>query len=149
MFAATNAVDGGCGHLQQYSPRSSKWQNRRETVTQSYGPVRAGCQAAEWMFGSEHVAPPISSATRGTMTTGREQPERGRNTEKRGFVMRNWCTAVIRFIECEDGPTAVEYAVMLALIIVVCLGAITTLGQNANGTFNNVALNTAVKSSAS
>jgi pilus assembly protein Flp/PilA len=63
--------------------------------------------------------------------------------------MRNLCNAVVRFIEREDGPTAVEYAVMLALIIVVCLAAITTLGQNANGTFNNVALNTAVKSSAS
>ena len=36
---------------------------------------------------------------------------------------------------------------MLALIIVVCLAAITTLGQNANSTFNNVALNTAVTSS--
>ncbi len=63
--------------------------------------------------------------------------------------MRNWSEAVLRFIEREDGPTAVEYAVMLALIIVVCLAAITTLGQNANSTFNNVALNTAVKSSAS
>jgi pilus assembly protein Flp/PilA len=61
--------------------------------------------------------------------------------------MRNLCTAVVQFIEREDGPTAVEYAVMLALIVVVCLGAITTLGQNANGTFNNVALNTAVKTS--
>ena len=38
----------------------------------------------------------------------------------------------------EDGPTAVEYAVMLALIIVVCIAAITTLGQNANGTFDFV-----------
>jgi len=55
--------------------------------------------------------------------------------------MRNLCDAVVRFIEREDGPTAVEYAVMLALIVVVCLGAITTLGQNANGTFNNVGLN--------
>jgi pilus assembly protein Flp/PilA len=63
--------------------------------------------------------------------------------------MRKWCERVIEFIEREDGPTAVEYAVMLALIIVVCLGAITTLGQNANSTFNNVALNTAVKSSSS
>jgi len=149
MFAAANTAEGGCGHLQQYSPRSSKWQNRRETVTQSNGPVRAGCQAAEWMFGSEHVAPPISSATRGTMTPGREQPERGRKTEKRGFVMRNWCAAVVRFIEREEGPTAVEYAVMLALIIVVCLGAITTLGQNSNGTFSNVALNGTMKGSGS
>jgi pilus assembly protein Flp/PilA len=63
--------------------------------------------------------------------------------------MRRWCDAVVRFVNSEDGPTAVEYAVMLALIIVVCLAAITTLGQNANSTFNNVALNAAVKSSSS
>jgi pilus assembly protein Flp/PilA len=47
------------------------------------------------------------------------------------------------FLKHEDGPTAVEYAVMLALIIVVCIGAITVLGSNANKTFSNVALNTA------
>jgi pilus assembly protein Flp/PilA len=43
-----------------------------------------------------------------------------------------------KFMQAEDGPTAVEYAVMLALIIVVCIGAITTLGQNANTTFTSV-----------
>ena len=42
------------------------------------------------------------------------------------------------FLQAEDGPTAVEYAVMLALIIVVCIGAITSLGQNANTTFLSV-----------
>jgi pilus assembly protein Flp/PilA len=42
------------------------------------------------------------------------------------------------FLENEDGPTAVEYAVMLALIIVVCIAAITALGQNANSTFTFV-----------
>lgn len=46
--------------------------------------------------------------------------------------------AVSEFITREDGPTAVEYAVMLALIIVVCIGAITTLGNNANTTFQSV-----------
>lgn len=45
----------------------------------------------------------------------------------------------IRFLKQEDGPTAVEYAVMLALIVVVCIAAITTLGKNANNTFSNVA----------
>jgi pilus assembly protein Flp/PilA len=45
---------------------------------------------------------------------------------------------VADFVKCEDGPTAVEYAVMLALIIVVCIGAITTLGSNANKTFTTV-----------
>lgn len=43
---------------------------------------------------------------------------------------------VIRFLKMEDGPTAVEYAVMLALVIVVCLTAIGTLGTQANNTFS-------------
>ncbi len=43
------------------------------------------------------------------------------------------------FLVNEDGPTAVEYAVMLALIIVVCLTAISAIGTNANATFNSVA----------
>ena len=45
---------------------------------------------------------------------------------------------VVNFLKAEDGPTAVEYAVMLALIIVVCIGAITTLGGSANKTFTSV-----------
>ncbi len=45
---------------------------------------------------------------------------------------------VIEFLKREDGPTAVEYGVMLALIIVVCIAAISTLGSNANGTFTSV-----------
>jgi pilus assembly protein Flp/PilA len=45
---------------------------------------------------------------------------------------------VVNFLKAEDGPTAVEYAVMLALIIVVCLVAITALGTNANATFSKV-----------
>jgi pilus assembly protein Flp/PilA len=53
---------------------------------------------------------------------------------------------VVDFLRAEDGPTAVEYAVMLALIVVVCIGAITTLGGNANKVFSNVALNTATGS---
>jgi pilus assembly protein Flp/PilA len=57
--------------------------------------------------------------------------------------MGKWLAKVQRFLREEDGPTAVEYAVMLALIIVVCITAITTLGTNANSTFSNVALNAA------
>ena len=47
--------------------------------------------------------------------------------------------SVVNFIKKEDGPTAVEYAVMLALIIVVCIAAIRLLGNNASNTFTNVA----------
>ena len=51
------------------------------------------------------------------------------------------------FLRAEDGPTAVEYAVMLALIVVVCITAITALGSNANKVFSNVALNSAASGS--
>ena len=49
---------------------------------------------------------------------------------------------LVEFLKKEDGPTAVEYAVMLALIIVVCIAAITALGSNANNTFSYVASKT-------
>jgi len=52
--------------------------------------------------------------------------------------MRKLGQLAVDFLRREDGPTAVEYAVMLALIIVVCIGAITTLGTNANKTFTSV-----------
>jgi pilus assembly protein Flp/PilA len=52
--------------------------------------------------------------------------------------MRKLLQHVVNFVKREDGPTAVEYAVMLALIIVVCITAITTLGTNANKTFTTV-----------
>jgi pilus assembly protein Flp/PilA len=42
------------------------------------------------------------------------------------------------FLKREDGPTAVEYAVMLALIIVVCISAITSLGSSTSATFSSV-----------
>jgi len=46
---------------------------------------------------------------------------------------------IVAFLKSEDGPTAVEYAVMVALIIVVAIGAVTLLGQKTSSTFNNVA----------
>ncbi len=52
--------------------------------------------------------------------------------------MKRLTNSVAKFIRSEDGPTAVEYAVMLALIIVVCITAVTTLGSNANQTFTSV-----------
>jgi pilus assembly protein Flp/PilA len=52
--------------------------------------------------------------------------------------MRRFLQKAVDFLKREDGPTAVEYAVMLALIIVVCIAAITALGTNANATFTSV-----------
>ncbi len=45
---------------------------------------------------------------------------------------------LVRFLKSEDGPTAVEYAVMLALIVIVCLTAISSIGTNAKNTFQSV-----------
>jgi pilus assembly protein Flp/PilA len=56
----------------------------------------------------------------------------------RGITMKELMRSIERFLVSEDGPTAVEYAVMLALIVVVCLGAIQAVGTNANTTFTNV-----------
>jgi pilus assembly protein Flp/PilA len=60
--------------------------------------------------------------------------------------MRKWVRKLTEFLKAEDGPTAVEYAVMLALIIVVCIAAISVLGSNASNTFSNVSLNAAAGS---
>ena len=49
--------------------------------------------------------------------------------------MRRFLTTAKRFIKSEDGPTATEYAVMLALIIVACIGAITLLGGQVEDMF--------------
>jgi len=54
------------------------------------------------------------------------------------FQMSKFVSSVKKFIVSEDGPTAVEYAVMLALIIVVCLAAVSAVGSNDNAKFNKV-----------
>lgn len=53
--------------------------------------------------------------------------------------MQKLLGSVKKFLVSEDGPTAVEYAVMLALIVIVCLTAIQAIGTNANAKFNEVA----------
>ncbi len=57
---------------------------------------------------------------------------------KERATMKNFTNSVKRFLVSEDGPTAVEYAVMLALIVIVCLTAIQAIGTNANTKFGAV-----------
>jgi pilus assembly protein Flp/PilA len=65
----------------------------------------------------------------------------------KGDLMTKFVQALAQFAREEDGPTAVEYAVMLALIIVVCITAITTLGTRASCSFSNTSLNIAAGNS--
>ena len=51
--------------------------------------------------------------------------------------MKNLAKTCSRFLVSEDGPTAIEYAVMLALIVIVCLTAIGRVGHEANHRFED------------
>jgi pilus assembly protein Flp/PilA len=79
------------------------------------------------------------------MPSGSQFAPAGMQTGREKF-MRQCVSMLSRFLRDEDGPTAVEYAVMLALNIVVCVAAITTVGTNTSKSFGNSSLNTAVGS---
>jgi pilus assembly protein Flp/PilA len=66
---------------------------------------------------------------------------------ERESAMRTLGQFALNFLKNEDGPTAVEYAVMLALIIVVCIAAISALGSNASNTFTYVGTKVSTTSS--
>jgi len=53
--------------------------------------------------------------------------------------MDSWFLRIRLFLASEEGPTAVEYAVMLSLIVLVCLSTITTIGTKAANVFSKVA----------
>jgi pilus assembly protein Flp/PilA len=55
--------------------------------------------------------------------------------------------SALAFLKNEDGPTAVEYAVMMALVIAVCVTSVTVLGTNANNTYSYVGTQVKVKGS--
>jgi pilus assembly protein Flp/PilA len=53
--------------------------------------------------------------------------------------MKSFGKKIVRFLASEDGPAAVEYAVMLSLIVIVCISAITSIGAKAGSVFSKVA----------
>lgn len=56
-------------------------------------------------------------------------------------MLKHVAASVKKFLVSEDGPTAVEYAVMLALIVIVCLTSINAIGTKANTTFETISNN--------
>jgi pilus assembly protein Flp/PilA len=52
---------------------------------------------------------------------------------------RNAMKKILQFLRADDGPTAVEYAVMLALIILICMAAIQSVGSQTSSSFTNSA----------
>ena len=133
--------------------------DRRE-LTRIVRPVRRGCRledqlALPWLRArtefaarrgesAEHLSPKCSDDevlasflnTFGGICRRSTRPARFAAVGETG--MKNLALKLRRFMVSEDGPTAVEYAVMLALIVIVCLSAITTFGTNAKTTFTNI-----------
>lgn len=64
---------------------------------------------------------------------------RCRYTRRGESCMETWAAKIRRFFVSDHGPTAIEYAVMLALIFMVCLVAINLFGTRTNATFENAA----------
>ena len=62
-------------------------------------------------------------------------------------MVRTAVRRAVHFLKREDGPTAVEYAVMLALIVVVCVAAITTIGSSTNSVYSNNVLKSGLQPS--
>ena len=54
--------------------------------------------------------------------------------------MKSIAKNLVNFLKAEDGPTAVEYAVMLALIIVVLIAAVGNIGTTTSGMYNDLSL---------
>jgi len=57
---------------------------------------------------------------------------------REGYPVYQIVTHVRQLLTSEDGPAAVEYAVMLSLILVACIAIVTSLGQSVNSTFSSV-----------
>ena len=67
------------------------------------------------------------------------QPRTATEFDRIGKTPMNMLARKVQcFLVSEGGPTAVEYAVMLALIVIVCLTAVQTIGTKASSTFAKV-----------
>ena len=114
------------------------------TCLYPFPPVRPSCQfriilvkGQAGPIGNPEIRP--SGGSIGPFAPSARPPSRrAENPESETEQMKTFANAVVNFLKNDDGPTAVEYAVMLSLILVVCISAITSLGSNANNTFSYV-----------
>jgi pilus assembly protein Flp/PilA len=60
-------------------------------------------------------------------------------------MLGRFVRCAIVFLKKEEGPTAVEYAVMLALIIAILIAAISNIGGTTSGMYNNLSLRSSIK----
>src|SRR5262249_23664954 len=121
-------------------PRAPAWDEGVRTPTRDEAPLAHG--PVSHRLPGERVSR-FRRTEEVRLVTAARRPHFRTPRRRKGSSMLKWFATAAQCLREEDGPTAVEYAVMLALIIVVCITAITTLGTNASSTFSNVALNAA------
>ena len=88
------------------------------------------------MSRTSHQAPPATADIQGITRRGREGPDSSKGTERMHVGIVEYMQA--RFAKTERGAALVEYALLLALIAVVCIVALTTLGGQASSKFTDV-----------
>jgi pilus assembly protein Flp/PilA len=71
------------------------------------------------------------------MSNPRHQPASSASSVKKTPMMRTYFDATARFLQEEDGPTAVEYAVVLALIVGVCIASVGRLAVVVGDSFES------------
>src|SRR5262245_56729116 len=86
--------------------------------------------------------PPSASARESLGRSSDSQPPSHADSRLRSGVMfgRFVLKKAVAFLKKEDGPTAVEYAVMLALILIAILAAVTAIGTQTSDMYNDIAL---------
>ena len=120
--------------LELLDPPTTKWQTGRKAGTQSQGPT--GNVPGGSRLSKGQVVITRRSAFECALFRSIYLPRE--LLCAKGAHEMSCLKKLQRFLTSEDGPTAVEYAVMLALIIVVCLVAIQSLGTNTSTTFTNI-----------
>lgn len=102
--------------------------------------VEPHCEVVFWVRDSVRRQPLLLRREAGSQQSILESAARPAEREQeRESNMKTFTNCVKNFLVSEDGPTAVEYAVMLALIIVVCITSITAVGTAASAKFNSIA----------
>ena len=108
-----------------------------ETIHEGDKPTRI-TKACQTKVGDEAAPPCTDSSQCFDSVQSRRRMPLGMRLTREERDMKNFADSIVNFLKEEDGPTAVEYAVMLALIVVVCLAAVGTIGTNANAKFEEV-----------
>jgi pilus assembly protein Flp/PilA len=108
------------------------------------GGAFSGCGECDFVLRSSHRGARMKPSIAAHLTMACERARvclRRFAYEGYGAIsMKRLARRIATFVECEGGPSAVEYAVMLALIVALCLPTIAAMAPYIRGTMTRLAL---------